>query len=200
MGALKAELAENAVHLCLDMQRLFSADGPWPAPWMTRVLPVVVRLVQHAPAQCVFTRFIPPEEADRAWGMWRAYYRKWPDVVRARLAPALLDLLPPLQTFVPPAHVLDKPGYSAFFNTSLRSWLAVRSVHTLIVSGSETDICVLSTVLAAVDLGYRVIVVQDAICSSSDQTHDALLMLYRARFDVQIEVASADEVLDAWRR
>ena len=39
-------------------------------------------------------------------------------------------------------------------------------------SGSETDVCVLATVLDAVDIGYRVIVVRDAICSSSDEGHD----------------------------
>ena len=33
-------LTERSVHLCVDMQRIFSADGPWPAPWMERVLPV----------------------------------------------------------------------------------------------------------------------------------------------------------------
>jgi nicotinamidase-related amidase len=32
----------------------------------------------------------------------------------------------------------------------------------LTVTGSETDVCVLATVLDAVDLGYRVIVVRDA--------------------------------------
>ena len=32
-------LTERSVHLCVDMQRIFSADGPWPAPWMEKVLP-----------------------------------------------------------------------------------------------------------------------------------------------------------------
>jgi nicotinamidase-related amidase len=72
-------------------------------------------------------------------------------------------------------------------------------VETLIISGSETDVCVLATVLAAVDHGYRVIIAQDALCSSSDNTHDALLELYRNRFDIQIELASCEEVLERWK-
>ena len=32
-----------------------------------------------------------------------------------------------------------------------------------IVSGSETDVCVLATVLDAVDMGYRVIIARDAV-------------------------------------
>jgi nicotinamidase-related amidase len=54
-------------------------------------------------------------------------------------------------------------------------------------------------VLAAVDHGYRTIIVRDALCSSSDETHDALLKLYARRFDIQIEAASAAEVLESWR-
>ncbi len=51
----------------------------------------------------------------------------------------------------------------------------------------------LATVLGAVDLGYRVIVVRDAICSSSDEGHDALLKVYHRRYSEQIETASAEE-------
>jgi nicotinamidase-related amidase len=41
----------------------------------------------------------------------------------------------------------------------------------LIISGSETDVCVLATVLAAVDLGYRVIVVRDGVSSFFRKWH-----------------------------
>ena len=68
----------------------------------------------------------------------------------------------------------------------------------LVITGSETDVCVLGTVLGAVDVGYRVIIVRDAICSSSDQGHDALMEVYHSRFSEQIETANADEILDAW--
>jgi hypothetical protein len=42
-------LTERSVHLCVDMQRIFSADGPWPSPWMERVLPVVATLAARHP-------------------------------------------------------------------------------------------------------------------------------------------------------
>lgn len=198
MGNLKAPPGPNAVHLCLDMQKLFSPAGPWPTPWLERVLPVVVQLVAHCPERCVFTRFIPPQQPEQMPGTWQHYYQKWRKVTRAVLEPDLLELLPPLARFVPPAAVFDKAVYSAFAGGGLHQWLSERSVDTLIVTGSETDICVLSTVLAAVDHGYRIIVVQDAICSSSDLTHDALLTLYNTRFDLQIEMATAEQLLACW--
>jgi nicotinamidase-related amidase len=68
----------------------------------------------------------------------------------------------------------------------------------LIISGSETDVCVLATVLDAVDIGYRVIVVRDAICSSSDEGHEMLVRLYHTRDTEQIETANAEAVLARW--
>jgi hypothetical protein len=55
-------------------------------------------------------------------------------------------------------------------------------------------------VLGAVDRGYRVVLVlvSDALCSSSDAAHDASLDLYNLRFGQQIETATAELVLDAW--
>jgi nicotinamidase-related amidase len=73
-----------------------------------------------------------------------------------------------------------------------------READGLIVTGSETDVCVLATVLGAVDLGYRVIVVRDAVCSSSDEGHEALMTLYHRRYTEQIEVADAATIMERW--
>ena len=97
---------------------------------------------------------------------------------------------------MPPAAVFDKFVYSAFADGRLGRHLAERGTSTLLISGAETDVCVLATVLAAVDHGYRVVIVTDAICSSSDEGHDALMRMYTSRFDIQIELAATDEVLD----
>ncbi len=63
-----------------------------------------------------------------------------------------------------------------------------------VLDQSEID-----ALLAAVDAGYHVIVPTDAICSSSDETHDALLKLYRERYGEQIEPTTVDGVLARWR-
>jgi len=132
--------------------------------------------------------------------MWREYYLKWEDVTRDRLRPELLDLLPDVQGFVPPASLFDRMMYSAFSDGRLRDFLNEHHVDTLIVSGGETDVCVLSTVLAAVDLGYRIILVENALCSSSDESHDAIMALYRQRFDIQVGVTNLEQILSVWKR
>ncbi|MCC8936255.1 cysteine hydrolase [Bradyrhizobium sp. Arg68] len=198
MGQLLSPPGPRAVHLCIDMQRLFEPAAPWATPWMSRVQPRIVELARHAPERTLFTRFIPPRSKHDARGIWRAYYEKWECVTRERLDPELIELVPALATYVPPAVVFDRQIYSAFGNGRLRAHLDAHRVDALIVSGGETDVCVLATVLAAIDIGYRVIVVEDALCSSSDQSHDALLQLYAERFSIQIEVASTADVLRVW--
>jgi nicotinamidase-related amidase len=54
-------------------------------------------------------------------------------------------------------------------------------------------------VLGAVDRGYRVIIVTDALCSSSDETHDALITLYEKRYTEQVETIEVDDLLSQWR-
>ena len=48
------------------------------------------------------------------------------------------------------------------------------------------------------DLGLRVVIVTDALCSVSDAAHDAALRIYRDRYAEQIETVTADELLGAW--
>ena len=53
-------------------------------------------------------------------------------------------------------------------------------------------------VLDAVDIGFRVIVVRDAVCSSSDEGHEMLMRLYHTRYTEQIETADAEAILSLW--
>jgi len=195
---LWAPLSANAVHLCIDMQNLFGPTSPWETPWMERVLPHVESLAAHRPQQTIFTRFLPPPRPQDLGGTWQRVYHRWPQVTRERADPRLFELLPALARLTPPAQVLDKSFYSAFFCTPLREILVARQADALIVSGAETDMCVLATVMDAVDYGFRTVIAEDAICSSSDGTHDALLKLYRERFSSQIELASTRSILAHW--
>ena len=195
---LRHPLTERTVHLCIDMQRVFSSEGPWATPWMERVLPVVTEIAGRFPERTVFTRFITPQRPEDMPGMWQRYYERWREATREKLDPRLLELLPSLARLSPPAAVIDKTRYSGFAEPNLLAHLWQRGADGLIVTGSETDVCVLATVLGAVDLGYRVILVRDAVCSSSDEGHDALLQVYHRRYSEQIETADAETVLSRW--
>ncbi len=38
----------------------------------------------------------------------------------------------------------------------------------------------------------------DAVCSSSDETHDAMMTLYGQRFRQHLDVATVDQILHNW--
>jgi nicotinamidase-related amidase len=191
-------LGANCMHLCIDMQRMFAEETDWQTPWMPRVAPNVVRLTEIAPERSVFTRFIPAQTPDDSHGTWKRYYERWRSMTLDTLDPEMTGLMPELDRFVPPARVLDKKVYSPWIETDLHQSLAKQGVDTLIITGCETEMCVLAAVMGAIDLGYRIILPTDALCSSADETHDAMIGIYRSRYGMQVETVDTDRVLEAW--
>jgi nicotinamidase-related amidase len=178
------------------MQRMFAEETQWHTPWMARVLPLVVSVVELDPTRTVFTRFIPPKTADQAGGTWRRYYERWSSLTLEHLDPELVNLLPDLQKFVPPAQLEDKMILSPWAG-SLDERFKASGIDTLIISGAETEVCVLAAVMGAIDRGYRVIIVSDAVCSGADTTHDAMLEIYSSRFGMQVETVTTGELIAA---
>jgi nicotinamidase-related amidase len=191
-------IAGSAVHLCVDMQKLYVPGTDWGLEWMPRVLPQVVALCERGAAQTVFTRFVPARRPGEGQGTWRRYYRRWASMTLVEGGGDRVGLVPELARFAPPAEVVDKPVYSPWLGSDLHARLRARGCDTLIVTGGETDMCVLAAMLGAIDFGYRTILVQDAVCSASDESHDAMLELFSARFSEQAEIATAEEVLERW--
>ena len=191
-------LDRSAFHIAVDMQLLFAEPTEWFVPWLPRILPNVLEIARRYPDRTLLTRFIPPRQPEEAVGAWRDYYCHWRAMTRDRLDPRLLELVAPLRALAPPARVLDKTVYSAFSHPRLAAALRRKGIETLIVTGGETDVCVAATVIAAIDLGFRVVLPTDALCSVSDTTHDALMTLYRQRFSHQIETTSTERILRDW--
>ena len=192
-------LGASCVHICVDMQRLFAEPTEWQMPWMQKVLPTIVELVSAHPEQTVFTRFIPARRPGQGMGMWRHYYERWGSMTIQELGAPMIGLVPQLTRFTPPAQVFDKHVYSPWIGTDLHELLRKATVDTVVVSGGETDVCVLATVMGAIDWGFRTILATDALCSSSDEAHDALMEFYQGRLGEQLETATAETILRNWR-
>jgi nicotinamidase-related amidase len=189
----------GCVHLCIDMQRLFAPGTDWGLVWMPRVIPQIAALCAFAPERTIFTRFIPARRPGDGQGTWRRYYQRWASMTLEALGPEMVELMPELERFAPPALVVDKPVYSPWLGSDLAALLRARGCDTLLVTGGETDMCVLATLLGAVDYGYRTVLVRDAVCSDSDDAHDAMLDLFSERYGQHVEIAPTDEVLALWR-
>ena len=110
---------ETAVHLCVDMQRMFAEGTEWKMPWLERVLPNILSITSTHPERTIFTRFIPAQKPGQGVGMWRHYYERWGSMTIDQLGPEMIGLVPDLAKFVPPARTYDKHVYSPWTGSDL---------------------------------------------------------------------------------
>jgi len=92
----------------------------------------------------------------------RAEFLTIPACVVGTWDAAILDELKPVKG----DHVVVKRRDSAFQDTELDLWLRSIHVDTLICTGVDTAICVDNTLMDGFNLGYDVILVEDATASS----------------------------------
>ena len=172
-------------------------DSPWYTEAGLALLPKIEQLVcaRHLPT--IFTRFITPNTPTEAIGSWQTYYEFWHLLTKEEAGEEWLALHPTLQKFAKSSNTYDKTTYDAFASGLFRSSIEKANPSALIFSGIETDVCVLGTVLTAVDLGHRTIIAKDAVTSSDIDSHNACFEFLFPRYSQQIEIATVAEILSA---
>ena len=87
-----------------------------------------------------------------------------------------------------------RSGFSAFIQGSsdLHAVLDQRGIDTVIVTGTLTNVCSLTTALDAMMLNYKVVMVSDANAALSDDAHNAALATVCELFG---DVRTTDEVV-----
>jgi nicotinamidase-related amidase len=198
VSAKLERLGPDTVHVAVDMQRLFAEDTAWRVPSFAEILPNVCRLASHRPERTLYPRFITPASASAARGVWQSYYRRWPQVTDGRIPDDQLDLVAALAELAPASARIDKEGFSSYSGPGFAPALGRLGARTMVVSGVETDICVLGTALVAVDRGLRVVIAVDAVTSSSLPGHRATLEHIFPRHRPMIELAATEAILAAW--
>ena len=93
--------------------------------------------------------------------------------------------------------IIPKYRWSTFHQTYFDLALRSREIDTIIISGGAVDVGVASTVYAARDLDYNVIVVRDA-CSNSHE--DSMAAFMNTVFPRMARVRSTDQVLEMIRK
>jgi biuret amidohydrolase len=93
--------------------------------------------------------------------------------------------------------VVDKPGYSAFHSTPLQQILRDRCVEDLIFTGVTTDVCVFSTLRAAVDQGFRCLVLEDCTESFTPGMHSATMTMIEGEGGIFGWVTESETLLQA---
>lgn len=149
--------------LIVDVQNDFLPGGSLAVPMSDEIVPVLNRYLNIFSALPVF--------ATRDWHpvqhcSFRAQGGPWPphcvaDTFGAAFAATLQ--LPPSAVIISKATHLEQDAYSGFQDTNLDSLLRACNIRRLFIGGLATDYCVLNTVRDALKLGYRVLLLGDAI-------------------------------------
>jgi len=89
---------------------------------------------------------------------------------------------------------VEKRRFSAFIqgSSNLHAILGERGIDTVVVTGTLTNVCSLTTALDAMMLNYKVLVVSDANAALSDGSHNAALATVCELFG---DVRTTDEVV-----
>ncbi len=189
----------RAMHIVIDMQRLFADHPDWAVKDVGRIRKEVTWLAEHKPGRTFWTRFIPAQNAAAAKGSWRKYYEQWPRATLDGGGTDYVDLLLEHRTLAGKAAIFDKDTFSAFGNAKLVEALNAAGTETVILSGVETDVCVWATALDAVDAGFFVVLARDALASGTPEAHHALLDVIAPRFAPQVAVMNHAELEAAWK-
>lgn len=88
-------------------------------------------------------------------------------------------------------------GHSGFFNTDLDMQLKQRGIQNLIVAGVPADMCVTATARVGAELGYRIVMVRDAIAALNVDAQNAAHAVVSTFAHVVVDTAG---VVDALRK
>jgi len=160
--------------LIMDVQNDFLPGGSLAVPRGDEVVPVLNRYLRAFAAQSL------PVYATRDWHpeqhcSFRAQGGPWPShcvagMRGAEFAAALQ--LPPSAVIISKATTVEQDAYSGFQGTDLDGRLRAANIRRLFIGGLATDYCVLNTVRDALRLGYRVLLLADAIRAVDVQPGD----------------------------
>ena len=194
---------DSTALVVVDMQNDFVRVGaPLEVPDARQTIPANQRLLEwfrREASPVVFTKFVAGPEPTLMWNWspviapptrccWPGVKRSYGDVGGELECTAVVDELAPL----PGEPQIEKYGYGAFHRTPLTDVLRARTVHTVVISGTVTQICVEDTARGAFHEGFQTVVVADAVSSYEPELHRATLRNIELKYG---RVLTTEEVL-----
>jgi ureidoacrylate peracid hydrolase len=191
----------KTAHVVVDLQVGFIAPGAIAeVPVAGQIVPQVNQVsaaLRAAGGTNVFIRFAVDLDEPQAWtSMWgRMTPEALQSYVDAFSPGAEQHALWPGLDVAPQDLIIDKTRFSAFIpgTCKLHEMLQARGIDTLIVTGTLTNCCCESTVRDAMQMGYKVLFVQDGNASFDDASHNATLANMVGLFFA--DVVTADEAV-----
>ncbi|MDI9918143.1 isochorismatase family cysteine hydrolase [Rhodococcus sp. IEGM 1379] len=200
MSDLPGDVSSGAL-LLIDIQNSFAdpAHLEWAPPEGRAAVAAAVRNVgslvdatRNAGLKVMWVRLIQDPEHPWPASLWLRGIdlEQWPSTAEpcvAGTSGADFYALHP----DPGETIVTKSRYSAFFGTSLDSVLTELGVEWLLVAGLTTECCIQTTIFDAVQLGYKVLLVEDAAAAYESAVHDGAVTALTMHAAGKITTATA---------
>jgi nicotinamidase-related amidase len=154
-----------------------------------RRLPVAFTEFTYSPAVPLLVGALHPEHQPALPGAPRGFGRPSSNCLEGTESARTIPALAPRAE----EPVIRKRWYDGFAGTELDGALRARDVTCLVVTGTMTDICVLSTVVGGFTREYRITVVEDGVATLWPEIQRATLDIVGRAFG---RVVSSKHVLD----
>ncbi len=151
---------KNTLLIVIDMQRAYAPGGAWETPGFLRAEENILRLCERYPRRA-FTRHVPFQNPPGTWRAYNEAFREINEDAEAARLTAPIERIAAGRTF-------DKNTYSALASGGLYAHLQRGGYDELLLTGVQSEFCVLATMLDAVDRGLPVTLVSDACAGSTD--------------------------------
>ncbi|MCC6778398.1 MAG: cysteine hydrolase [Hyphomicrobiales bacterium] len=178
---------------------------PAEIPLAREIVPNVNRIskaLRAAGGLVVYIQNTIDDTAKAAWSNWFTYMSgdRRKDAMEAAFADGSYghSLWPELEV-LPADLKVKKSRFGAFVpgSSDLHAILQARSIDTVIITGTATNVCCESTARDAMMLNYKVIFVSDGTATYNDDEHNATLGIMLAMF---ADVMSTDEIVTCLSR
>jgi nicotinamidase/pyrazinamidase len=160
MSTISVDSARHAL-IIVDVQNDFCPGGALAVPNGHEVIPVINRLLKHRWLSVATMDWHPAEHCsfEPHGGLWPVHCVQ--ETAGAELHPEL-DAAK-IQLIITKGSHPDKEAYSGFHGTELAKILRDKGMTGVVVCGLATDYCVRATAHDALQEGFEVLVLEDAI-------------------------------------
>lgn len=173
-----------AALLVIDLISDFDFEGG-PA-LLDRVLPMARRLA--ALMQRARAAGVPVVYVNDNYGRWRSNFQQQvAHVLDGTPGEPVTRLLMPQET----DYFVLKPKRSGFYSTTLGLLLEYLGARTLVLTGVNTEVCVLFTANDAYMREFDLVLPTDGVASFNDEDHDAALGLMARTMQAQLTTCEA---------
>lgn len=190
---LRLEKDDNTAVLVIDMQNdSVRQDGKIPAEGGETIIDRIDMLLKIARRNNIPIIYIAHEHRKDLSDFGIAHYFEPPSVIENTKGAEIIEELKPLNDDL----IVKKTRYDAFFQTELDLILRQKKIVNLIVAGVLTDGCVLSTVVTARSLDYKVFLLSDCTAGTTQKKHEESLEIISTYF---AKISNLNEVRDVFQ-